>query len=160
MSQTSDTTTSQELTCLDNGFEIPKKGYNLTPNDYNIGGAKCKDCPIITTCRLKEGHADLCFEGLHKMLMETNIFSRINNSETLPEPDQSVYAYINGMLYLLKTKKQVTPYIMQPWERMDLVTYFVQSGSPLSDHKYGAVCRMFGRLCMQILRDRGYGFEQ
>lgn len=150
------------LTCFENGFETPTKEIEIQNKD-NTEGAKCIDCSIATTCQLKiQNQEYLCFEALRRMLIEKNIFERFQNGETLPELEQSIYENINGMLYLLKTKPVVKPYVMAPWERMDLATYYVQPNSPLGTYgkKYGVICRMFGRQCMQILRDRGYGFEQ
>ncbi len=165
MNQTSNSNpkVKQMTTCFDNGFEVPIKGTNLEPNNYNINGEKCVKCSIVTNCPLKKQNCEnLCFEGLHNMLTETNIFNRVQNGENLPELEQAIHENITGMLYLLKTKTKVEPHLMTPWERMDLLTYTVQPSSPLDTYgkKYGAICRMFGRQCMEILRDRGYGFEQ
>lgn len=140
--------------CFDDGFEL--LDINLEPNCYNVGGIQCKTCPIVTTCILKaKGYSDLCFEGLHKQLVETNVCEKVKTKQPLSDTERNFHLYVDSMIYHLDKLPNPTTHPMDLAYRMDLITDFALP-SLMHNPKLAAICRMFGFQTVYILKQRGY----
>lgn len=148
----------EPLTPFDVGFELASEP-KLEPNYYNVGGNKCKTCPIATTCLLARRHYEsMCFEGLQKDLVQTDVCKKALNKERLSKEDAALHLYVDSMLYHLEKlpdPKTAPLDLFTLWDiRTDIAVDVTNHGDLCM--KYAARARMFGRLTIEILRDRGY----
>jgi len=149
-----DSTFKLPASCFDDGFELVDA--KLEPNYYNVGEAQCKKCPIVTTCILKEkGYSSLCFEGLHKQLVATNVCEKVKTNQALTDTERKFHLYIDSMISHLNKLPNPNTHPMDMADRMDLITDFAYSWDTISP-KIAAICRMFGHQAVDILRQRGY----
>jgi len=148
----------EPLTPFDVGFELASEP-KLEPNYYNVGGNKCKTCSIATTCLLAQRHYEsMCFEGLQKDLVLTDVCKKALNKEILSKEDAALHLYIDSMLYHLDNLPDPETAPLDFFTLWDIRTDIAIDTEHHGDlhMKYAARARMFGRLAVEILRDRGY----
>ena len=147
----------KEMTIFDYGFELSQ--VPLVPNTYNPEGRACEGCPIQSTCMLRlRGYKNMCFEGLQKMLVETDVFRLYEDKERMSDEENALFLYIDSMLYHLKDlpdAKEKTLNMFTLWDiQSDCAMDDIHGGKLRA--KYAAICRGFGREAIEILRSRGY----
>ncbi|MBQ8465958.1 MAG: hypothetical protein IJ545_08125 [Alphaproteobacteria bacterium] len=146
------------LTPFDYGFELAKSP-KLEKNLYNVDGYRCPDCPIYASCLLlRKKHPSLCFEGLHKALMQTNVCQKVLNKENVSSEEVALHLYVDSMLYQLDKLTDVQKVPLELFDLWDLRTDCAldeEKGGNLGA-RYAVICRFLGRQVVDILRERGY----
>ncbi|MBO7556779.1 MAG: hypothetical protein J6T72_05240 [Alphaproteobacteria bacterium] len=146
------------LTPFDVGFELVAEP-KLEPNLYNVGGNKCKTCPIQESCLLWRRHYEsMCFEGLHKALTQTDVCRKVLEKEPTTNEEGALHLYIDSMLYHLDNltdAKTVPLDLFALWNLRIDCAWDEGCGGELNQ-KHAVICRFFGRLAVDTLRARGY----
>ena len=151
---------NKTLTPHDFGYELATEP-KLETNRFNIGGNKCKSCSIKETCLLpKHRYECMCFEALQKILTQTDVCKKVLNKEVETNEDTALHLYIDSMLFHLNNLPDVKTTPLDLFTRWDILSDLaIDDGRATSlTPKHAAICRLFGRQAIDILRERGYNF--
>lgn len=146
------------LTPWDYGFELASEP-KLEENSFNVDGSKCNECPVKAACLLGKYHCEsMCFEGLQKMLIQTDVCKKVHSKEDVSKEEAALHLYIDSMLTnlnRLSDAETVPLSFFALWDiRTDCASDETRGG--ILTAKHAVVCRLLGRQVIEKLRERGY----